>query len=115
MTWGATGYLPPDRFQAAADAFFAQPAVSFQGWERAVDAQARVVAAWAEVLAGDGDIAVVGHGGTGTLLMCHLARLPISRVHDAPGQECFWTWDRETGRLLCTWQALGMFSEAHAH
>ena len=42
---GTTGYLPPDRFQAAADAFFAQPAVSFQGWERAVDAQARVVAA----------------------------------------------------------------------
>lgn len=35
----STGYLPPDQFQAAADAFFAAPEVSQQGWEPAVDAR----------------------------------------------------------------------------
>lgn len=111
----ATGYLPPDRFQAAADAFFAHPSASFQGWERAVDAQARTAAAWAEVLAEDGDIAVVGHGGTGTLLMCHLAGLPISRTHDAPGQGCFWVWDRKAGRLLCNWRLMETLNGLDAH
>ena len=80
-----------------------------------MDAQARVAAAWAEVLAEDGDIAVVGHGGTGTLLMCHLAELPISRVHDAPGQGCFWMWDRKAGRLLCNWRLMETLGGLDAH
>ncbi len=41
----ATGYLPPAAFDAVVDAFFAEPARSVRGWERAVDAQARIVRA----------------------------------------------------------------------
>ncbi len=33
-----------------------------------------------------GDIAVVGHGGVGTLWYCHLAGIPIARQWDQPGQ-----------------------------
>ena len=40
----ATGYLPPEQFEAVADRFFAEPETSVLGWERAVDAQARIVA-----------------------------------------------------------------------
>lgn len=40
----ATGFLPPEEFERVADAFFAQPTQSVRGWERAVDAQRRVVA-----------------------------------------------------------------------
>jgi broad specificity phosphatase PhoE len=29
-------------------------------------------------------IAFIGHGGVGTLLRCHLAGLPIARIHDQP-------------------------------
>jgi broad specificity phosphatase PhoE len=39
----ATGFLPKDGFEAVADQFFAQPLVSIQGWERAIDAQLRIV------------------------------------------------------------------------
>lgn len=112
----STGYLPPERFQAAADAFFAEPEASFCGWERAVDAQARVAAAWDEIVQARGvqalgvqalgRIVVVGHGGTGTLLMCRLAGLAISRAHDAPRQGCFWTWDQAAGRLAHGWRRL---------
>ena len=84
----ATGFLPPLEFEKAADWFFANPTESFKGWERAVDAQARIVAAFNRVLA-DHDrnvpIAFVGHGGVGTLLKCHLAKRPIGRDRDQPG------------------------------
>jgi broad specificity phosphatase PhoE len=102
----STGYLPPERFQAAADAFFAAPDRSYQGWERAVDAQARVAAAWDGIVEAPGRIVIVGHGGTGTLLMCRLAGLPISRAHDAPRQGCYWAWDPAAGQLVHGWRAL---------
>ncbi|HEX4885355.1 MAG TPA: histidine phosphatase family protein, partial [Casimicrobiaceae bacterium] len=83
----STGYLPPDEFERTADAFFAHPGRSVRGWERAVDAQARIVAAVDHVLAHDasaGDIAIVAHGAVGTLLYCHLASVPIDRRWDQP-------------------------------
>lgn len=83
----ATGFLRPDAFEEAADWFFAHPEQSFRGWERAVDAQARIVSAVERVLA-DHDpkipIAFVGHGGVGTLLKCHLKGKPIQRDGDQP-------------------------------
>lgn len=84
----ATGYLPPDKFEAAADRFFAAPEESILGWERAVDAQARIVAAVASCLArsSPGDVVIVAHGGVGTLLLCHLLGRPIDRALDQPSQ-----------------------------
>lgn len=82
----ATGYLPEAEFQAMADAFFRRPQESVRGWERAVDAQARIVSGVTAALAEAPDVPAlfVGHGGVGTLLLCHLAGYPISRVHDQP-------------------------------
>ncbi|MET3353453.1 histidine phosphatase family protein [Xanthobacter autotrophicus] len=85
----ATGYLPEAQFQEMADAFFARPRESVAGWERAQDAQARIVAAISRTLAELQEhrqvpVLFVGHGGVGTLLLCHLAGYPISRLHDQP-------------------------------
>ncbi|WP_105383615.1 histidine phosphatase family protein [Neorhizobium alkalisoli] len=84
----ATGFLPPPEFEKAADWFFAHPQESFKGWERAVDAQARIVSAVVQILDShdpEVPIAFVGHGGVGTLLKCHLLGMPISRDRDQPG------------------------------
>ncbi|MEM7142961.1 MAG: histidine phosphatase family protein [Actinomycetota bacterium] len=78
----STGYLPHDEHDAQADRLFAAPRASANGWERAIDAQARMVAALDDVLIGDDEVAVVGHGGVGTLLWCHLAGVDIARRHD---------------------------------
>lgn len=80
----ATGFLPPPEFEAMADAFFANPEVSVRGWERAADAQARIVAAVRAVAAqsGAGDILVVAHGGVGALLRAHLLGVGITRALD---------------------------------
>jgi Histidine phosphatase superfamily (branch 1) len=71
----ATGYLPRQEFEETADAFFAHPQQSVRGWEPAARAQARIVGAVERVASHppDDDLAIVGHGGTGTLLYCHLA------------------------------------------
>lgn len=82
----ATGYVPHDRHEALADRFFAEPDRSADGWETARAAQARVLADLRRALAEgpDGDTLVVGHGGVGTLILCHFAGLAPSRRHDQP-------------------------------
>ena len=106
----ATGYLPEAEFQRVADAFFANPQESIRGWERAVDAQARVVAEIEAVLARDvdGDVLLVGHGAVGTLAYCHYAGLAISREHDQPpgGGGNFWVMQRDERRVQHGWRAM---------
>ena len=83
----ATGYLPKHEFEATVDEFFAQRQISIRGWEPGVDAQSRIVHAVEQIMSqasDDGDLVIVGHGGTGTLLYCRLAGLPISRRYDQP-------------------------------
>ena len=82
----ATGFLKPVEFEVVADQFFAEPHLSVRGWERAVDAQARIVREAEAVLARNrpGDVLFVGHGAVGTLLFCHFSGHPIDRVHDQP-------------------------------
>ncbi|MGH6808061.1 MAG: histidine phosphatase family protein [Ensifer adhaerens] len=84
----ATGFLPPPEFERAADWFFANPTESFNGWERAADAQARISAAVFRILDEHDPkipIAFVGHGGVGTLLKCKLSGTAISRSSDQKG------------------------------
>lgn len=102
----STGFVPPDEFERLADQFFAEPDVSNLGWERAVDAQARVVAGTSDLLNDpDGsDVIVVGHGGVGTLLYCYLAGLPIDRAHDQPGQGCYFTVDLRSSKPIHPWR-----------
>lgn len=85
----ATGFLEPAEFEATADRFFAEPLASVRGWERAADAQARIVGAVEEIVAADltcGNLAIVAHGAVGALLLCHLAGEAIHRRFDQPGR-----------------------------
>lgn len=83
----ATGYLPPEEFEKVADEFFAKPDQSIRGWERAIDAQERIVSSVMSILANEqsnGSIAIVSHGAVGALLYCHFAGHPIDRQWDQP-------------------------------
>ena len=101
----ATGYLAQREFEATVDAFFAQPQTSVRGWEPAADAQARIICAVEQIISqtpDDGDVAIIGHGGTATLLYCHLAGLPISRRHEQPATNGgnWFAFDRVSRKLL---------------
>ncbi len=82
----STGFLAPPEFERMADAFFSRPTESVRGWERAVDAQRRMVQAVEAIARAEGDreVAIVAHGAVGTLLYCHLAGEAIDRRWDQP-------------------------------
>ncbi len=104
----ATGFLPPEEFEATADRFFSSPAESVRGWERAIDAQHRISDALDDLLAEPmhDSTVVVGHGGVGTLWWCLLAGVPISRRHDQPGQGHYFTVDVDRRLVLEGWHPI---------
>jgi broad specificity phosphatase PhoE len=101
----ATGFLPPDEFERVADQFFASPEISVRGWERAVDAQSRVVRAVSRIP--ETNAAIVSHGAVGTLLYCYLAGEPIDRRRDQPpnggGNYFAFTWSPR--QVFSWWRA----------
>ncbi|CAN7415426.1 histidine phosphatase family protein [Mesorhizobium sp. LjNodule214] len=105
----ATGFLPPPEFEAVADQFFANPQSSIRGWERAIDAQHRIVSEVEAVLGANGadDIAFVGHGGVGTLLLLSLSGRGISREADQPaGGGNYFAYDIGARRVLHGWRPI---------
>lgn len=103
----ATGFLPPPEFETVADQFFANPHESIRGWERAIDAQHRIVSEVDTVLGTNDadDIVFVGHGGVGTLLLLSLSGREISREADQPaGGGNYFAYDIGARRILHGWQ-----------
>ena len=104
----STGFLREQAFQEAADAFFGAPEVSFQGWERAVDAQARVLQAVQSLLAEypSDNLLICGHGGVGTLLYCALAGKQIDRIWDQSGGGHWFAFDTVSMTPESHWQPM---------
>jgi broad specificity phosphatase PhoE len=104
-----TGFLAPDEFETVAGQFFAQPLVSIRGWERAIDAQLRIVREVERVLARNrsGDVLFVGHGAVGTLLSCHYSGFAIDRAHDQPaGGGHYFALIKDRRRVLHPWRRM---------
>lgn len=103
-----TGFLPAEQHEIIADQFFSAPEASIHGWERAIDVQQRIVEGFKAVrrVLPSGDIAIVGHGGAGTLLLCFLAGLPISRQYDQPFQGHYWSYSCEDNAVLHHWKPI---------
>ncbi|MDH3265138.1 MAG: phosphoglycerate mutase family protein [Paracoccaceae bacterium] len=104
----ATGFLPGPEFEEAANAFFASPEESVRGWERAADAQARILREVSEVLAAQASRSLIfaGHGGVGTLLLCALAGRQISREWDQKGSGQWFAFDPASRKALTDWAPL---------
>jgi broad specificity phosphatase PhoE len=107
----STGFLAPTEFEAMASEFFARPTESVRGWERALDAQQRIVQAVQTIAATDrtlGAIAIVSHGAVGTLLHSSMAGNPISRRWDQPpnGGGNYYAFEVEPPKVLGWWSAI---------
>ena len=113
----ATGFLPPPEFEAVADQFFANSHTSIRGWERAIDAQRRIVSEVDTVLDPEdsGDMALVGHGGVGTLLLLSLSGREISREADQPaGGGNYFAYDIRARRVVHGWRPIDRLAPRHA-
>jgi broad specificity phosphatase PhoE len=105
----ATGFLDPPEFEATADLFFRHPEESIRGWERAADVQARIIGGVSRALAEAPDTPTifVGHGGVGTLLLCHCAGKAIARISDQPaGGGSHYLFDIEKRIVLYGWRSM---------
>jgi broad specificity phosphatase PhoE len=107
----STGYIAPPEFWEVVRAFFGHPHESVRGWERAIEAQTRIVGAVGGIAREDetsGDIVIVSHGGVGCLLAAHLQGVEIGQESrpSHPGGGCFMVIERETLTLLQDWRAI---------
>jgi broad specificity phosphatase PhoE len=107
----STGYLAKESFELMATRFFNNPEESVEGWERAVDAQSRIVDAVNTIIknaSNQGDIAIVSHGGVATLLLCQLTGSNIDRSMDQPagGGGNVFCFESETLRLIYGWKSI---------
>ena len=109
MDRSATGMLEQPEFSQVVEQFFAKPEESIRGWERAVDAQSRILKAVeiAEggILATD-NIALVSHGGVGSLLLSYLKGTKITRTDDQPSQGHYFVFARNTKQIIHAWKAI---------
>lgn len=110
MDRSSTGVLPSEEFNIVVDEFFENPTESILGWEKAIDAQNRIVKAVEEVVSEspEGNIAIISHGGVGALLLSYLKKAPISRSEDQPGQGYYFVFDRERSQLKHSWKAIDL-------
>lgn len=110
----ATGFLDPDTFEDVANQFFKNPDTSIRGWERARDAQNRIVERFQSHLTQTPDktMIFVGHGAVGTLLYCHLKREDIDRKFDQTGGGGgnFFKIDTKAQIALSHWQPIEDFT-----
>ena len=107
----ATGFIAPPEFWEVVREFFGRPHESIRGWERAIDAQTRIVKAVSRILREDqtsGDMVVVSHGAVGCLLTAHLQKVEIGQETrpQHPGGGCFIVIDRDSFTLTQDWRTV---------
>ena len=113
----STGFLAGEAFTEAVQQLFGAPEKSYRGWERAIDAQRRIVSAVTTALSEvppEAPVVFCGHGCVGTLLKCALAGRPIALSEDqrllaAPGGGNVFAFDRAAFNLISDWVAMEAF------
>ena len=108
-----TGFLPDREFSDMMDRFFSEPEKRAGGWESATDAQRRIAEEIESIASHEtsGDILIVGHGTVGTLLLCQLAKVAITRTYEqSPGGGNYFAFTRKGMTLLHSWKPMEEFS-----
>lgn len=107
-------WLSNEEFKKAANDFYQYPHQSSMSWERAAEVQRRNIEAFNEIIKENSDkksIAIWGHGDAGTLLLCYLLKVPISRRYDMPQLGCYFIYDSETDRVIQNWEPMESISK----
>ncbi|NMC35654.1 histidine phosphatase family protein [Candidatus Beckwithbacteria bacterium] len=104
----ATGYLVPEQFQTTVKQFFDRPNQSILGWERAIDAQARIVKAVKQITQKhpDQNMLISSHGGVGALLKCFIKNISITQTEDQKSLGSYFVFDTKTWQLILDWQKI---------
>lgn len=106
----STGLLGEKEFWKTRDQFFANSNKSIRGWEKAIDAQKRVVKAVKKVIKNSpeqSNILIAAHGAIGALLLCCLKQKQIHVSQDQPGSGGgnYFVFDKNM-KLVQAWKAI---------
>ena len=110
----STGYMPQKEHDHNGRMLFLHPEKSVDGWETAIDAQARMVNGVEKLVAEDqtsGALVIVTHGAVGSFLMSHLKKRPIT-LDDSPeieGGGGIFSYDAQSGEILSGWADIDLF------
>ena len=101
----STGFLKPPEFRNAMDEFYLHPDKSFKGWETANGAVSRTMNIISRIMEDNinKNVAIVGHGAVGTLLVCALKKVTFSS-REEPRIQGSWIaidWNKQT--VLSDW------------
>lgn len=106
---GPTNLPDHEAYEAAVRQTFANPATSSGGWERACDAQRRIITGVNEIAAqASGPVAIVSHGLVLSLLVAHLrgeAQVDIAEWRAIP-LPALAVMDRDTWQLVAPFQSV---------
>lgn len=109
----STGCLPLDEYVALIKQFYASPETSVRGWEPAQRAQERIVRSVSQLMDRHREetIAIIGHGGVGTLLACAIEGVPATYERDPKTAGKLLEVDWENRRILHWWEPYGELSQ----
>ena len=94
----STGFIDYDKYIEAIKNFYNRPDESIQGWESANNATKRITECVKSIMSNHKDqtVAIVGHGATGTLLVCSLLNKKPDFTEDPQGTGRYMiiNWDK---------------------
>lgn len=102
----ATPFLPLEEYMAAIREAYQHPDKHIHGWESHHEMFVRNQRIIDELIAENRGktIAIIGHGGAGTCIKCHLCKLPLSFDQDPQRTGCSFIVEVESGTLVQDWQ-----------
>ena len=107
---GKTGFLSREDFQKAAEDFYKFPNKSvLNAWDTAKSVQRRNIDEIKKLISentNSKNIAVIGHGDAGTLLMCYFLSEPISKKYDQSQLGSYFVYDTEERKIIQNWKPI---------
>lgn len=100
----STGFVEPDLYVELIKEFYMNPLMEVRGWESAERATKRIVECVTNIMdSANKNVAIIGHGATGTLLACHLLKKAPTFTEDPQGvgRLMFIDWDKK--KILTRW------------
>lgn len=100
----STGFMEYDIYMETMTEFYNNPKIEVNGWESAENATNRIVDCVTKIMNSNTEnVAIIGHGATGTLLACHLFnKLPtLTEDPQGTGQYMIVNWDEK--KILNKW------------
>lgn len=99
-------FIEPSKFSVAVGEWYAHLTENPNGWESVADAQKRIVECVTSLMTKNKGktVVMVGHGGTGTLLLCQIKGATPSFDDDPLTTGCIAVYDWDNQKIISPWK-----------